>query len=49
MSAKYTAAIVGCGSIAHAHMDGYALVDDIDVLAIVDPVARTIERDFGES
>lgn len=40
MSAKYTAAIVGCGSIAHAHMDGYALVDDIEVIAIVDPVSN---------
>ncbi len=40
MPARYTAAIVGCGSIAHAHMDGYALVDDIDVIAIADPVAH---------
>lgn len=40
MSAKYTAAIVGCGSIAHAHMDGYARVDDIDVIAIADPIAN---------
>lgn len=39
MSAKYTAAVVGCGSIAHAHMDGYELVDDIDVVAVADPVA----------
>ncbi|HJP33665.1 MAG: Gfo/Idh/MocA family oxidoreductase [Candidatus Latescibacteria bacterium] len=40
MPAKYTAAIVGCGSIAHAHMDGYALVEDIEVIAIADPVAN---------
>ena len=40
MPAKYTAAIVGCGSIAHAHMDGYGLVDDVEVVAIVDPIAN---------
>ena len=40
MSPRYTAAIIGCGSIAHAHMDGYALVDNIDVVAIADPVAN---------
>ena len=34
----YRAAIVGCGSIGHAHMEGYQLVDGVDVVAIVDPV-----------
>ena len=38
MSAKYTAAIVGCGSIAHAHMEGYNLVDEVEVVAVADPV-----------
>ncbi|HIC68535.1 MAG TPA: Gfo/Idh/MocA family oxidoreductase, partial [Candidatus Latescibacteria bacterium] len=38
MSAKYTAAIVGCGSIGHAHMDGYNLVDEVEVIAVADPV-----------
>ncbi|NKB66820.1 MAG: hypothetical protein GKR89_07160 [Candidatus Latescibacteria bacterium] len=37
MSAKYTAAIVGCGDIGHAHMAGYNLVDEVDVVAVVDP------------
>tara|TARA_B100001250_G_scaffold393095_1_gene395520 strand:- start:3648 stop:4817 length:1170 start_codon:yes stop_codon:yes gene_type:complete len=37
MSKKYTAAIIGCGSIGHAHMDGYNLVDNIDVIAVADP------------
>jgi predicted dehydrogenase len=38
MAAKYTAAIVGCGSIGHAHMDGYNLVDEVEVIAVADPV-----------
>lgn len=36
--APYRAAIVGCGSIGHAHMDGYQMVDGVDVVAVVDPV-----------
>lgn len=39
MAGRYSAAIVGCGSIGHAHMDGYRLVDKVDVIAIADPVA----------
>ncbi|MFT7695724.1 MAG: putative dehydrogenase, partial [Candidatus Latescibacterota bacterium] len=39
MSNKYTAAIIGCGSIGHAHMEGYNLVDEVEVVAVVDPVA----------
>ena len=39
MPAKYTAAIVGCGSIAHAHMKGYNAVDEVEVVAVADPVA----------
>ena len=38
MSQRYTAAIVGCGSIGRAHIDGYRL-NDIDVVAVADPVA----------
>lgn len=37
--ARYTAAIVGCGSIGNAHMEGYNLVDDVEVIAVADPVA----------
>lgn len=44
MPPKYTAAIIGCGSIAHAHMDGYALVDNVDVIAIADPVANARDQ-----
>lgn len=42
--ASYRAAIVGCGSIGHAHMDGYQLVDGVDVVAIADPVAEAREH-----
>ncbi len=41
---SYRAAIIGCGSIGHAHMDGYRLVDGVDVVAIVDPVAEAREH-----
>ncbi|MBM3265520.1 MAG: Gfo/Idh/MocA family oxidoreductase [candidate division Zixibacteria bacterium] len=47
MARKYTAAIAGCGSIAHAHMEGYALVDEIDVIAVADPV-ETARRQYME-
>ena len=40
MSAQYTAAIVGCGDIGHAHMAGYNLVDEVEVIAVADPVAQ---------
>ncbi|SVD80467.1 uncharacterized protein METZ01_LOCUS433321, partial [marine metagenome] len=42
--APYRAAIVGCGSIGHAHMDGYRLVDGVDVVAIADPVLEAREH-----
>ena len=38
MSKKYTAAIVGCGSIGNAHMDGYRLNDNVEVVAVADPL-----------
>ena len=38
MSKKYTAAIIGCGSIGNAHMDGYNLVDNVEVVAVADPL-----------
>ena len=50
-SQKYTAAIVGCGSIGRAHMEGYSLVDKVEVVAISDPVAAAREqylREFGD-
>ena len=40
---KYKTAVVGCGSIARAHLQGYELLENIDVVAVVDPIeeART--------
>ena len=38
MSKKYSAAIIGCGSIGNAHMDGYNLVDNVEVVAVADPL-----------
>ena len=50
MTAQYTAAIVGCGDIAHHHMAGYRLNEEVEVVAVVDPVAAAREqfaREYG--
>lgn len=44
MSTQYKAAIVGCGSIGHAHMEGYQLVDEVEVVAVADPVPAARQR-----
>ena len=44
MSTQYKAAIIGCGSIGHAHMEGYNLVDKVEVVAVADPVAAARAR-----
>jgi len=38
MSKQYKAAIVGCGSIGQAHMQGYERLNNVDVVAVVDPL-----------
>jgi predicted dehydrogenase len=38
MSKQYKAAIIGCGSIGQAHMQGYERLDNVDVVAVVDPL-----------
>lgn len=38
MSKTYKAIVVGAGSIGNAHMDGYNRVDEVDVVAVVDPL-----------
>jgi predicted dehydrogenase len=48
MPPRYTAAIVGCGSIGHAHMDGYNLVDEVAVIAVADPVKAAREQYIQE-
>ena len=40
---KYKAAIIGCGTIGHAHMEGYQKLDQIDVIACSDPVPAAVE------
>ena len=37
MSSKYTAIIVGCGSIGRSHVEGYRL-NDVEIVAVVDPL-----------
>jgi predicted dehydrogenase len=44
MSNTYKAAIIGCGSIGHAHMEGYELIDEVDVVAVADPVPAARQR-----
>ncbi len=38
-SKSYKAAIVGCGGIAHAHVEGYQPLDQVEIVAVVDPHA----------
>ncbi|MQF84229.1 MAG: Gfo/Idh/MocA family oxidoreductase [SAR202 cluster bacterium] len=40
---KYKTAIVGCGGIGHAHMEGYEKIDEIDVIACCDTVPSAVE------
>lgn len=50
MSKQYKAAIVGCGSIGQAHMQGYQRLDNVDVVAVADPLepARSMYmNDYG--
>ena len=41
---KYKTAIVGCGGIGHAHMEGYEKIDEIDVIACCDTVPSAVEQ-----
>ena len=47
--ATYTAGIVGCGSISQFHYDGYVLTDDIEVIAVTDPVEVARARYVAEN
>ena len=40
---KYKTAIVGCGGIGHAHMEGYEKIDEIEVIACCDTVPSAVE------
>ena len=39
MKRTYKVAIVGCGGIAHAHVEGYQQLDEVEIVAVVDPYA----------
>ncbi len=39
MKKLYKTAIIGCGGIAHAHVGGYHQIDQIEIVAVVDPHA----------
>ena len=49
---KLKIAIIGCGSIAHAHMNNYVKFEDVEVVAAADIVpgkAETFLREYGLS
>ena len=49
MKRTYKVAIVGCGSIAHAHVSGYQNLDNVKMVAVVDPVEaarRTYQNEY---
>lgn len=50
MPSRYSAAIVGCGDIGHAHVAGYRLNPEIELVAVVDPVEPArgqFQREYG--
>jgi predicted dehydrogenase len=50
MSARYSAAIIGCGDIGHAHADGYRLNEEVELVAVVDPLEVATDqfrREYG--
>ena len=47
MAEKYRVGIIGCGSIANYHVQGWNGVDQVEVVALTDPVAAAREE-FGE-
>ena len=47
MGKTYKVAIVGCGGIGHSHMEGYNLLENIDVIAVVDPVEQARQTYIG--
>jgi UDP-N-acetylglucosamine 3-dehydrogenase len=50
MSARYRAAVVGCGDIGHAHAQGYVANPEVELAAVVDPVEaarRQFQAEYG--
>lgn len=48
MSDKYRVGIIGCGGIARLHVLGYQGVEEVEIVAIADPVEDALNN-FGES
>ena len=48
MDVKYRAGIIGCGSIAHSHAQGYLGTDDVEIVALADP-DREVGAVFGDT
>lgn len=50
MSNRYRAGIIGCGQIGKHHARGYKGVEEIELVAVADPVERArkaIQEDYG--
>ena len=50
MTARYRAAIIGCGDIGHAHAQGYLANPEVELRAVVDPVEparRQFRAEYG--
>ncbi|MYA24706.1 MAG: hypothetical protein F4Z30_18865 [Gemmatimonadetes bacterium] len=47
MAEKYRVGIIGSGGIANYHMQGWNGVDQVEVVALADPVAAA-RAEFGE-
>ena len=48
MSDKYRVGIIGCGGIAGLHVQGYRGVEEVEIVAIADPVEEALNA-FGEN
>ena len=48
MADKYRVGIIGCGSIAGLHVHGYRGVEEVEIVAIADPVEDALNA-FGEN
>jgi predicted dehydrogenase len=50
VTARYQAAIIGCGDIGHAHAEGYRTNPEVELRAVVDPVGvarRQFQTEYG--
>jgi UDP-N-acetyl-2-amino-2-deoxyglucuronate dehydrogenase len=45
MPSRYSAAVIGCGDIGHAHVAGYRLNPEVELVAVADPV-KAARRQF---